>query len=188
MKWTKADRDHLLQYRKVLDDDNTKLKEEIKSLLVNNKYICHVLNNTELEESDAEPEEYFGESIFPFYIIPEVQSKVNNYICFETGFKETNWRDHRTSKQQQIVFYILCDVKNGIDKETGLARHDLLGALINEAMCQTIFSGGRAHLESDTPGATDKSYILRTLVYEINTDANLVKTINGATQFVNHKV
>ena len=188
MKWTKADREHLLQYRNVLDDDNTKLKEEIKRLLIGNKYIVHVLNNKELEDADAEPDEYFGVSIFPFYVIPEVHSSVNNYICFETGFKETNWRSKNMTKNQQIVFYILCDVKNGIDKETGLARHDLLGALINEAVCQTVFSGGRARLESDTPGATDNSYILRTLVYEITTDSNLVKTINGATQFVNHKI
>lgn len=188
MKWTKADKDHLLQFRKILDDDNTKLKEEIKSLLVNNKYITHVLNNKDLEKSDSEPEEYFGVNIFPVFIIPTTQTNVQNYICFETGFKETNWRTKHVTKDQQLIFYILCDVKNIIDKETGLARHDLLGALINEEMNQHIFSGGRAHLESDVPGVTDSNYALRTLTYNINTDANLVKTINGATQFVNHKL
>ena len=187
MKWTKDDRDYLLQFRKVLDDDNTKLKEEIKSLLAN-KYICHVLNNKKLEKADAEPDEYYDVNIKPMYIIPETQTDVQNYICFETGFKETSWRNSHTTKEQQIIFYILCDVKNGIDKETGLARHDLLGALINHEINQHVFSGGRAHLESDIPGVTDSNYALRTLTYVINTDANLVKTINGATQFVNHKV
>ncbi len=188
MEWTKADREHLLQFRKVLDDDNTKLKEEIKTRLVNNKYICHVLNNKKLEEADAEPEDYFGVNIMPVYIIPGTQFDVQNFVCFETSFKETNWRSAHMTKDQLIIFYILCEVKNIIDKETGLARHDLLAALINEEFNHQIFSGGRLRLESDVAGVTDSNYALRTLTYVMNTDTNLVKTQNGVTGFVNHKL
>ena len=188
MKWTKADREHLLQFRNILDDDNTKLKEEIKAHLVGNKYICHVLNNKELEKADAEPEDYFGVNIFPFYIIQLTQYNVQNFICFETSFKETSWRTKNMTKDQMIIFYILCDVKNAIDKETGIARHDLLAALINEEFNQVIFSGGRLRLESDIAGVTDSNYALRTLTYVMNTDTNLVKTQNGVTGFVNHKL
>ena len=188
MEWTKADREHLLQFRKVLDDDNTKLKEEVKARLVKNKYIIHVLNNDKLEKKNSEPEDYFGVNIFPYYIIHPTQYDVQNFICFETGFKETSWRTKNMTKDEMIIFYILCEEKNAIDKETGLARHDLLSALINEEFNHQIFSGGRLRLESNVPGVTDTDYALRTMTFVMNTDTNLVKTKDGVTGFVNHKL
>ncbi len=188
MKWTKKDRDELLKYKKILDDDNTKLKEEIKARLVGNKYIIHVLHNLELEKQDAEPDDYFGINIRPAFIIPETQTNVQNYICFETSFKETSWRNNHITKEQQIIFYILCHEKNYIDEETGMARHDLLGALISNEFNHKILSGGRIRLESDIASITDTQYLTRTLTFIMNTDANLVKTENGVTGFVNHKV
>lgn len=188
MKWTKKDRDELLQYRKVLDNDNTKLKEEIKARLVGNKAIIHVLNNSELEEKDAESDDYFGVNIRPAFVIPETQTNVQNYICYETSFKETSWRNSHTTKEQQIVFYVLCHEKNIIDEETGLARHDLLAALITSEFNYEIFSGGRIRLESDIPSITDSQYVTRTLTFVLSTDADLVKTRNGVTGFVNHKL
>ena len=187
MEWTKADRDHLLEFRKTLDCDNTKLKEEIKSRLVRNKYIIHVLNNKELEEADAEPDDYFGVNILPYYLIAPTQSNVQNFICFETGFKELS-RWNSAVKDELIYFYILCDEKNGIDKETGLARHDLLAALIAEEFNYEIFSGGRWQLESDVASVVDTNYAARTLTFVMTTDANLVKTKNKMTGFINHKV
>ena len=187
MEWTKEDRDHLLQFRNVLDNDNVKLKEEIKARLVNNKYIIHVLNNKELEEAEAEADEYFGVNILPMYLISPTQHNVQNFICFDTGFKELS-RYNSAVKDQFINFYILCDEKEGIDRETGIARHDLLAALITEEFNYEIFSGGRWTLESDVPSVVDTNYAARTLTFVMTTDANLVKTRNKMTTIINHKV
>ena len=35
-------------------------------------------------------------------------------------------------KLQQIIFYILCEQKNNIEKYTGIARHDLIAARIRD--------------------------------------------------------
>ena len=188
MEWTEEDRQHLLAFRELIDNDNTKLKEEIKKRLVRNKYLIHVLNNKELEEHDSEPDDYFGINILPYYIISPTQHNIQNFVCFETSFKETNFRNHHTTKDQQIIFYILCQEKNNIDEDTGLARHDLLAAIITNEFNYAILSGGRIYLESDIASVTDTSYATRTLTFIMTTDANLPKTIDGATKFVNHKV
>lgn len=178
MKWTKQDKQYLLDLRQDRDVDDLKLKEQVKRLLLDNKYIIHVLNNKELEKSDAEPDDYYGVNILPYYIIQPTQTNVQNFICFETSYKDIPQWD-KSQKYQQIIFYILCEEKNIIDKDTSLARHDLLGALIERAFNFEPFFGGRFKLVSNVPGVTDNNYALRTLTFEQMTDNNLVKKVNG---------
>jgi len=69
MEWTDQDKAHLLSFKDTVDSDDVKIKEKIKQLLLDNKYIIHVLNNKELEAVDAEPDEYFDVNILPYYMI-----------------------------------------------------------------------------------------------------------------------
>ena len=64
----------------------------------------------------------------------------------------------------------------------------MLAALIAEEFNYEIFSGGRWQLESDVASVVDTNYAARTLTFVMTTDANLVKTKNKMTGFVNHKV
>ena len=176
---------YLRSFRNNLDNDNVKLKQQIKQKLLNDKYIIHVLNNKELEENDAEPDDYFGVNIRPAYIVPETQTDVMNYICFETNNEQ---RYPNAMKTQQIIFYILVDDKNMIDKDTSLARHDLLAALIQNMFNYEVFLGGRWTLISDKPSVTDNHYLTRTLIFQQNTDNNLVKTVNGKPKIINHDI
>ena len=66
MEWTKEDTAKLRTWRNLIDSDNIKIKEKIKEELLSNKYIIHVIGNKELEEEDAEPEDYYGVNIFPY--------------------------------------------------------------------------------------------------------------------------
>lgn len=189
MEWTKEDAAFLRNYRKTLDSDDIKLKEEIKQRLLNDKYIIHVLNNKELEAADAEPDDYFGINILPYYYIPSIQTHVDNFICYECHSEpRSRWDATNVEKYQRIIFYILCESKNMIDKETSLARHDLLGALILRAFNFEIFSCGRIHCMSDVPGVVDNNYISRVMTFTCKTDANLVKTIDNIPRIVNKKV
>ena len=178
MKWTKKDKQYLLDLRQDIDVDDIKLKEEIKRVLLNDKYIIHVLNNTDLEKSDAEPDDYFGVNILPFYMIQPTQTNVQNFICYETSYQDVPQWD-KNQKYQQIIFYVLCEQKNIIDKDTSLARHDLLASLIIRAFNFEPFFGGRFKLVKNAPGVTDNNYALRTLTFEQMTDNNLVKKVNG---------
>jgi hypothetical protein len=73
----------------------------------------------------------------------------------------------------------LCEEKNNIEKKTGIARHDLIAALIIDIFNWSNLFGPQIHLKSDVPSVVDSDYACRTLVFEQLTDNNLVKTRNG---------
>lgn len=184
MEWNEADKAYLNELAATIDNDNLKLKEKIKQILLDNKYIIHLLNNDELEAAEAEADEYFGKNILPFYTITPTQTNVQNFICFETqweGLDEYNVAE----KSQEVIFYILCNDKNNLDEDTGLPRHDLLAALVQSLFNYRNFQGGKLVLTSDKPGVVDSHYLSRTLIFSQHTDANLVKTVGKNTFYVN---
>lgn len=184
MEWTEQDREWLLAFRNNIDYDGIKIKEQIKKKLLENKFIIHVLNNKELEEDDAGADEYFGVNILPYYLIQPTQTNVQNFICYTVGFREENrWND--TIKKLRITFVILCEQKNIIDDETSLARTDLLGALIQDQFNYTNCFGRKVHIVQDEESVVDNDYACRTLIFEQDTDNNLVRTRNSIPQLAN---
>lgn len=185
MKWDKEDKAALLGFKESVDVDEVKVKEQIKKVLLNNRFIVHVLNNGELESADAEPDDYFNVNIRPYYMIPETQSNVKNYLCYEVGYDEVN-RYNSLVKTLQITFYIMCHVDDILDKDTGIPRHDLLAALVQDQFNYTTYiGGGRIQLVYDKPSTTDNKYATRTLIFEQITDNNIVKTKNGSPRIIN---
>ena len=183
-KFTEADKEWLRSFRTKIDYDGIKIKEQIKQQLLDNKYIIHVLNNKELEDDDASPDEYFGVNILPYYLISPTQTNVQNFICYTVGFrKEQNYND--AVKTMWITFVILCDQKNIIDKDTSLVRTDLLAALIQDQFNYTNYFGRKIHIVRDEESVVDTNYACRTLIFEQDTDNNLVKTRNGIPQLYN---
>jgi len=59
----------LLSFKTIVDSDNVRYKEIIKKALINNPYIIYLLNNKELEESEADPSDYLGVNILPAFLI-----------------------------------------------------------------------------------------------------------------------
>ena len=141
-----------------------------------------------MQKNDAEPDDYFGVNILPYFIIPGVQTDAMNYLCYECSAEpRSRWENVTVEKYQRITFYILCHEKNIIEKTTSLARHDLLAALVTRMMNFEVFSCGRVELISDLANITDNYFITRTLIFSAKTDANLVKTIDGKPRIVNHR-
>lgn len=185
MPWTKQDTENLKEFRNIIDSDDIKIKEQIKSKLLKNKNIIHVLNASELDED--EPSDYFGTYILPYYIIHPTQHDVKNYICYEVQYDEVDsWNDRM--KILQIVFYVLCEHKNIIDQDTYLARHDLLAALIMDEFNWTNIFGKKVSLITDKPSVVDADYACRTLIFEQTTDNNLVKTKKGIPRMHNKDI
>jgi hypothetical protein len=84
-----------------------------------------------------------------------------------------------------ITFVILCEQKTLIDANTGIARHDLLAALImNEFNWSNIF-GMQVHCTADAGSVVDTNYAARTLTLTMATPNNLVKTQNRSSYVVN---
>ena len=191
MNWTDKDTQNLLTLKNQMDSDDIRIKEKIKEVLLNNKYILHVLDNHELEplvdEDGTGADEYFGVNILPYYIINPVQHAASTYICYEISYN-SNDRSDRTGmcyKELNIIFYILSNYKDIINTETGIAKHDLLAALITDQFNHTTYFGQKITLVADVPGFTDRDFAVRTLTFRQTTDNSLVKTVNGVTQFAN---
>ena len=70
------------------DSDDIRIKEKIKKKLLENNKLIYVLNNKELLEADAEPDDYYGVNILPYYLIHPTQHSSNNFICFTTDYKD----------------------------------------------------------------------------------------------------
>lgn len=195
-EWTKEDSKRLASLKYVTDYDCIRIKEIIKQKLLNNDDIIHVINNKELQEAEAENDEYYGVNILPYYLIPDAQTDSQNYVCFTVGYEnvERNFTNSsRTYNDLQrhlhVVFVVLCEKKNIKDKDTGIARHDLLGALIQNEFNFTNCFGRKIELISDNETTVDSNYLCRTLVFSQTTDNNITKTQYGnPTRIVNKEI
>lgn len=187
MDWTSDDLKYLRSYKQIMDSDDIKIKEQIKKKLIDNKYIIHVLHNKELENAEAEADEYFGINILPYYMINPTQHNVENYLCYEVSYDELD-RFNKSAKLLEIIFYVLSHNKDAIDPETGIARHDLLAALILNQFDWTNIFGAKIHCTSDRPSIVDNDYLCRTLIFQQITDNNVAKTVNGITRIVSGDV
>ena len=162
----------IIEYKKHYENDNIYYKEIIKDKLINNPSIIKALNNPALDPES--PADYLGENILPYYLIVETQGVPKNYICFETAFEELP-RYNKLMKIGQVIFYLICDEKTIFDKESGIARHDLLAALIADEFNWTNMFGTQIKLVSDKPVAIDNAYVGRTLIFEQTTTNNIIK-------------
>ena len=180
MTWTDADRQRLLVFKNYPDCDDVKVKEKIKEVLLGDKYILHVLDNKELEpnvEDDmTNADEYFGVNILPYYLISPSQSEASNFICFEKSYEKRRYDTDPTKKNLNIIFYLISEQKLIKDADTGIAKHDLLAALIINKFDWTNYFGKKIHLISDQPSVVDVKYACRTLIFEQISDNNLVKS------------
>lgn len=187
MKLTSEELKELRNLKNAVDSDDIRNKEIVKKKLLDNNKIIYLINNKELQEAEAEADEYYGVNIFPYYLIPETQYEVNNFICYETQFDEID-RYNQTVKYMQIIFYVLCEQKNLIEQNTYVARHDLLAALIIDEFNYTNYFGKKLRCISNKASVTDNKFACRTLIFEQATDNNLVKTKDSKARLINKDI
>lgn len=195
-------------YATAPDDDNIRFKEMIKGALLTCPELLYALHNKEYESElfddegniNVEYDEhgelvevygdwslYYNDNIKPYLFLPETQTTSKHYLCYKAGFREIP-RFNSVDKIMQVTFVVLCDNKDAIDKETGIARHDLIGSIIRERFNWSNIFGLQCKLVSNEESTTDTNYITRTLVFESTIPNSIVKTENGVTQFINNKV
>lgn len=168
-------------YKVNTEDENIWWKEKVKRKLINNQAILYYLHNTELDIESAD--EFIGKNIRPALMIPETQDTPINYICFKTSFSEVS-KYNKIYKYATLTFVILCDQRDLIDKESGIARHDILGALIREEFNWSNMFGTQLKLVSNEESTTDTEYATRTLKFQS-------ETVNGISQnnnIINYQV
>ena len=172
------------------DDDNIRYKEKIHDALLSNVELLYALNNEELEselfdgdklnideetgELLGEVDRYFGDNsnIRPYLFIPDTQTDVKHYICYQVAFDELP-RYPNIQKYTEITFNIFVNGKDRTDKLTGIPRHDLIASIIREKFNWSNIFGMQTHLISSKESVTDNNYLVRTLIFQI-TDVNSI--------------
>ena len=189
------------------DDDNIKYKDIIRKTLLNCPELLYALNNKELEselfdedgnllidegtgELLGEVDRYFGDNsnIRPSLFIPDTQTIVNSYVCYQIAFDELP-RYQNVQKYTEITFNIFVNGKDRTDKLTGIPRHDLIASIIREKFNWSNIFGMQTHLISSKEAVTDNNYLVRKLIFQI-TDLNSVidTSINKTTGMIINKL
>ena len=186
--------DKLRAYADTPDDDNIKYKNTIRKALLNCPELLYALNNNELEselfdedgnllidkdtgELLGEVDRYFGDNsnIRPSLFIPDTQTIVNSYVCYQVMFDELP-RYQNIYKYNEIIFNIFVNGKDRTDKLTGIPRHDLIASIIRERFNWSSIFGMQSKLISSKESTTDNNYVVRTLIFQIEDTNNIVYT------------
>ena len=185
------------------DDDNIRIKEQIKDTFLNCPELLYAIHNKELESElfdengnlnidedgnlTGEVDRYFGENsnIRPFLFIPETQDEVKNYVCYQTGYSDLV-RYNDKEKNLIVTFTIFVNGKDSMDKLTGIPRHDLIASIIREKFAWIGLEISTTTPFGDKESTTDNNYLVRTLQYEVTLPNSLCKT-EGKNTFYNNK-
>ncbi len=176
------------------DDENIRYKNIIRKTLLNCPELLYALNNSELEselfdesgnllvdentgELTGEVDRYFGDNsnIRESLFIPDTQTEVNNYICYQVMFDSLP-KHAVIQKYTEITFTIFVNGKNRTDKLTGIQRHDLIASIIREKFNWSSIFGMQAKLIMSRESITDNNYLVRTLVFKIEDLNGIVHT------------
>ena len=184
----------LRAYADTPDDDNIKYKHIIRKALLNCPELLYALNNNELEpelfdedgnllidkdtgELLGEVDRYFGDNsnIRPSLFIPDTQTTVNSYVCYQVMFDELP-RYQNIYKYNEIIFNIFVNGKDRTDELTGIPRHDLIASIIREKFNWSSIFGMQSKLISSKESTTDNNYVVRTLIFQIEDTNGIVYT------------
>ena len=185
------------------DDDNIRIKEQIKDTFLNCPELLYAIHNKELESElfdedenlnidedgnlTGEVDRYFGENanIRPFLFIPETQDEVKNYVCYQTSYSDLV-RYNDKEKNMIVTFTIFVNGKDSIDKLTNIPRHDLIASIIREKFAWIGLEISTTTPFGDKESTTDNNYLVRTLQYETILPNSICKT-EGNNTFYNNK-
>ena len=187
--------DKLRAYADTPDDDNIRIKEQIKDTFLNCPELLYAIHNKELESElfdedgnlTGEVDRYFGENanIRPFLFIPETQDEVKNYVCYQTSYSDLV-RYNDKEKNLIVTFTIFVNGKDSMDKSTNIPRHDLIASIIREKFAWIGLEISTPTPFGDKESTTDNNYLVRTLQYEVTLPNSICKT-EGKNTFYNNK-
>ena len=200
----------LRAYKTTPDDDVILYKKKIKNALLSNPCLLYALNDKKLESELfdkngninwewnedtkqykplGEWDRYFGSDslIRPFLFIPDTQTTVKCYICYQVEFNEMP-RYNNIEKYTLITFTIFVHGDDRVDKLTGIPRHDLIASIIRERFNWSSIFGMQAKLISSKESTTDNNYVCRTLTFQVLDLNGIVNTPYGQeTQIRNNE-
>lgn len=146
--------------------------------------------DTKQYEPLGEWDRYFGSDslIRPFLFIPDTQTKVRNYLCYQVSFQDTV-RYQPGLKETLVTFTIFVHGNDRMDKLTGIPRHDLIASIIRERFAWSNVFGMQTHIISNRESTTDNNYVVRTLVFQLTDLNSKIQTpYGGKSQLINYQL
>lgn len=200
----------LRAYKTTPDDENIQYKKKIEKALMLNPCLLYALNEKSLESElfdddgninwewnedtkEYEPlgewDRYFGgtSNIRPYLFIPDTQTEVKHYICYQVFFDEMP-RYQDTLKYTNVTFTIFVHGNDRNDKLTGVPRHDLIASIIRERFNWSNIFGMQTHLISSKESTTDNNYLVRTLVFQVVDTNGIHKTTDKKSSIMNYGI
>lgn len=153
------------RYKQSKQNDVIYYKDKIKQKLLKSDELLYALNNRELQAAGAANDEYFGENILPYVKLPDIRHNVKHYLLFEVSFNEV-LEGNELQKYALITFTAMCAQEDNIDDRTGMCRHDLIAAIVQDAFNWSNLLGMQLKLISNKAATTDSDYATRTLVFQ----------------------
>ena len=192
-------------FKETPDNDTIRFKKKIEKKLIGCPELLYALNETKLEselfdddgninwdtetgEPLGEWDRYFGSNsnIRPFLFITDTQTEVKHYICYQVNFTESP-RYNSVEKYIQVKFTIFIHGNDRMDKLTGIPRHDLLAAIIQDKINWTNIFGTQCMIVSDQESTTDNNYLVRTFIFQSTMPNAITQThLNGKSTVINN--
>ena len=197
----------LRAFKETPDNDTIRFKKKIEKKLMGCPELLYALNETKLEselfdddgninwdtktgEPLGEWDRYFGSNsnIRPFLFIPDTQTDVKHYICYQVSFQDTV-KYQPGLKDTLVTFTIFVHGNDRMDKLTGIPRHDLIASILREKFAWSNIFGMQTHLISNRESTTDNNYLVRTLIFQLTDLNSSVNTpYGGQSQMINYQL
>lgn len=149
-------------------------KQMVLKDLYTDKDIIETLHNVELEKAGASPEDYRGVNIFSYLKIPNTQSTVKNFICFDVNLNGDFYRDNPAFLQNYVIFRTVSHDED-VGTEYGIDRQDLLGMLIKDRYTWSNYMGMTLQLEYDLPKIAENGYYYREIRFKLSSPNSMVQ-------------
>lgn len=163
-------------------DDIERYKYLIMKILTEDQDIINTLHNKDLEGQSGDA--YRNVNIYSFLKIPDSQSVVKNFICFEVEDIEVP-RYSEVLIKKNIVFRTISH-EDDYKTDYGINRQDLLAAIIKSKFDWSNIFGMHIEKVYDRGRVAENGYYYREFIFETTVVNNLVnKAKNGGVVYGN---
>lgn len=142
-------------------------KQMILKDLYKDKDLFEVLHNPTLEAKGAAPEDYRGVNLFSFLKIPDTQSTVKNFLCFDINVDGDFF--HSDNFLKYYMVFRCVSHEDDVKTEYGIDRQDLLAMIVNNRFAWTNFAGMSFIPEYNMAKIAENGYYYREVRFKIST-------------------
>ena len=139
-------------------------KKIIAADLCKDADIIELLNNTELQEKNAPPEDYLFKNIYPFLKVPDIQSTVKNFICFDID-DVGDLAYNNAFLHRQIKIRVMSHEQD-VKTPWGVPRQDILAMMIEERMNWSDLLGIQMKKVYDSAKIAENGYYYRNMYFD----------------------